>query len=81
MLLIAIAIIGRGFEVAFGPVGGMVLTMLASAIAQTLIALYVAVVGLDELYIALLIGLFALPWLLSAGLFQAAARQHMLARG
>ncbi len=58
---------------------GMARTMLAAGIAQALIALYVAAAGLDDLHIATLIGLFALPWLLSAGLFHAAGRQ-MLAR-
>lgn len=56
---------------------GMAQAMLAAGIAQATIALYVAISGLDSPYIAMLISLFALPWLLSAGLFHAAMRQAL----
>ena len=55
--------------------GGMARTMLVAGIAQASIAVYVAVAALDNHYTSMLIGLFALPWWLSAGLFRAAAKQ------
>jgi hypothetical protein len=60
---------------------GMAMTMLAAGGAQAMIALYVAVAGLDTGYTAMLIGLFTLPWLLSAGLFHLAGRRQGLAHG
>lgn len=76
--VLAIALLG-GFAVRFAA-KGMARVMLAAAIAQALIAAAVAVVPLDELYIASLIGLFALPWLLAAGLFHLAAGNREFVR-
>jgi hypothetical protein len=52
---------------------GMAVSMAAAGIAQALIATTVAVLSLDDLYTSLLIGAFALPWLLAAALFHKAA--------
>jgi hypothetical protein len=52
---------------------GMARAMLAAGIAQALVALAVAAFRLDELNVSMLIGAFALPWLLSAALFRQAA--------
>jgi len=53
---------------------GMSRSMLTAGVLQGLIGLVVAVTGLDNPYTAMLIGAFALPWLLSAGLFHWAAQ-------
>jgi hypothetical protein len=76
--VLAIALIGA-FVVRFSA-RGMARVMLAAGIAQALIAAVVAVVKLDDLYTATLIGLFALPWLLSAGLFHLAAEKWEFVR-
>jgi hypothetical protein len=52
---------------------GMAVSMAAAGIAQALIATTVAVLRLDDLYTSMLIGAFALPWLLAAALFHKAA--------
>lgn len=70
--VLAIALLGA-FAVRFAA-QGMARVMFAAGIAQALIGIAVALAGLDKLYVALLIGLFALPWWLAAGLFQAAAK-------
>lgn len=59
---------------------GMAQVMLVAGIAQLAIAAYVMASGLDEPYVAALIGLFCLPWLLAAGLFQFAAKSRGLAQ-
>ena len=69
--VLAIALLGA-FAVRFAA-QGMARVMIAAGIAQALIGVTVALAGLDKLYVALLIGLFALPWWLAAGLFQTAA--------
>ena len=70
--VLAIALLGA-FAVRFAA-RGMARVMLAAGIAQALIGGCVALAGLDQLYVAALIGLFALPWWLAAGLFQTAAK-------
>ena len=60
---------------------GMVKVMLATGALQAAIGIAVFATGLDELYIASLIAGFALPWLLSAGMFHLSAhRDDGLAR-
>jgi hypothetical protein len=59
---------------------GMAKAMLAAGALQGLIALVVAVSGLDDLYTSMLIGAFALPWLLSAALFRQAAGDQAFAQ-
>lgn len=71
--VLAIALFGA-FAVRFAA-RGMMFVMLAAGIAQALIAAAVAIAGLDQLFVALLIGLFALPWLLSSGLFLVATKK------
>ena len=70
--VIAIALVG-GLITRFSA-RGLCRGTLAAGVVQGLIALVVAVAGLDDLYTAMLIGAFALPWLLAAGLFHWAAQ-------
>ncbi|MFT3807250.1 hypothetical protein [Arenimonas sp.] len=82
MNLVFLGVIGIALFGAFGvrfAARGMAIVMATAAIAQVAIAIFVAIAGLDKLYTAVLIGLFALPWLLSAGLFQIAAKQKGMA--
>ena len=72
--VLAIALFGA-FAVRFAA-QGMARVMIAAGIAQALIGVMVALAGLEQLYVAALIGLFALPWWLAAGLFQAAAKSQ-----
>lgn len=59
---------------------GLAKATLAAGIAQGLIALVVAATGLDDLYTSMLIGAFALPWLLSSALFRQAAGEQAFAQ-
>jgi hypothetical protein len=52
---------------------GMAKVMLATGALQALIGIAVFAAGLDNLYTASLIAAFALPWFLSAGMFQLSA--------
>ena len=52
---------------------GMVKVMLCTGALQALIGFTVFAAGLDNLYTASLISAFALPWFLSAGMFQLSA--------
>jgi hypothetical protein len=70
--VIAIALAG-GMRTRFSA-RGLSRSTLAAGMVQGLIGLVVAVAGLDNLYTATLIGAFALPWLLAAGLFHWAAQ-------
>lgn len=72
--VLGIAILGS-FAVRF-VARGMAQIMLAAGIAQAGIATYVAFAALDKPQTAVLIGLFALPWWLAAGLFQASAKRQ-----
>ena len=49
--------------------------MVATALAQAGITIYALVAGHGE--VMLLIGMFVIPWLVSAQLFQTAAREHL----
>ena len=75
---ILIALIGA-FVVRFRA-EGMAKATASAGIVQGLIASVVAVVPLDNLYTSMLIGAFALPWLLSAALFRQAAGDQVFAR-
>ena len=58
---------------------GLAKGTLAAGIVQALIALVVAVLPLDDLFTATMIGLFCLPWLVASALFHKAAGGAQLA--
>lgn len=74
LFLGVLAIAGLGALVARFAARGMAQAMLVAGLAQASIATYVAFAAIDKPSIAVLIGLFALPWWLAAGLFRASAK-------
>jgi len=74
LAILAFAVLGT--LVARFQARGMVKVMLVTGAMQALVGLVVALVGLDETRAAILTAGFALPWFLSAGMFQLSANSN-----